>query len=411
MARMAGSGIARALRNRNYRIYISGNSISLIGSWMQRIAIGWLTWQLTESGAWLGLIAFADLFPSIILGPIGGAIADRWRRLRILKIASALRLLQAVTLTALTAADAITIEWLLGLTFATGIVAAVNQPARLALVPSLVREDVLTSAIAVNSVVFNLARFIGPAIGGLIIVNYGIAPTFAINAATYAIFLAFLFRIEVTEDHGRIGTTGPSFLASIGEGVMFALRHRGIAPLLLIMVIAFVLTRPFIELLPGFAAVVFDAGADLLAIFTSTVGIGAVIGGVWMAERGDKRGLTKTVLVSTAVSAGALLTFAAVDNVWIAIPALAIVGFSMVAYGIGTLTLLQSSVASDMRARIMSLYGLIFRGGPAIGAIALGGASEYAGLQVPVAVAAILVLLAAGIAMFSHRRIVDALEK
>ena len=135
------SSIVRALQNRNYRIYISGNAISLVGSWMQRLAIGWLTWQLTESGAWLGLMAFADLFPSIILGPIGGAIADRRSRLRILQLATVLRLVQATTLTALTAAGLITVEWLLLLTLATGIVAAFNQPARLALIPSLVRQE------------------------------------------------------------------------------------------------------------------------------------------------------------------------------------------------------------------------------------------------------------------------------
>ncbi len=404
------SSIVRALQNRNYRIYISGNAISLVGSWMQRLAIGWLTWQLTESGAWLGLMAFADLFPSIILGPIGGAIADRRSRLRILQLATVLRLVQATTLTALTAAGLITVEWLLLLTLATGIVAAFNQPARLALIPSLVRQEDVASAIAVNSVVFNLARFVGPAIGGFVIVSAGIAPTFAINTATYVIFLLFLFRIEIVEEHSKIHS-GDSIFKSIVEGVMFAVRHPGIAPLLLLMVTSFVLARPFVELLPGFADDVFGGGAALLAIFTATVGLGAVAGGILMAELRGRVGLVNTVLVSTAVSALALLVFATVRSVEVAIPALAIVGFTMVAYGVGSLTLLQATVASEMRGRLLSLYGLIFRGGPSIGAIGLGGASEYLGLQLPVGAAAVIVLVAVAVTVLWRRRVLYEMEK
>ena len=403
------SNIAHALQNRNYRIYITGNAISLIGSWMQRLAIGWLTWQLTESGTWLGLMAFADLFPSIVLGPLGGAIADRRSRLRILQVATVLRLLQSTTLAVLTFGGLITIESLLLLTLATGIVAAFNQPARLALIPSLVREDDVASAVAINSVVFNLARFIGPAIGGFVIVGAGIAPTFVINASTYVVFLFFLFRIDVVEDHNRV-RSGDSLLASILEGVMFAIRHPSIAPLLLLMVAAFVLARPFVELLPGFADDIFGGGAGLLAVFTATVGIGAVAGGIWMAEFRRHVGLINTVLMSMAISAAALLLFAVVDRVEVAIFALAIVGFTMVAYGVGCLTLLQATVAPDMRGRILSLYGLIFRGGPSIGAIGLGGASEFLGLQTPVAIAAIVVFLAVAITYLRRREVLRSLD-
>lgn len=403
-------GIAGALHNRSYRIYISGNAISLTGSWMQRLAVGWLTWQLTESGTWLGLIAFADLFPSILLGPLGGALADRYRRLPILKLASVFRLVQAGTLAALTAAGLITIELLFLLTAATGIIAAFNQPARLALLPSLVRERNLGSAIALNSVVFNLARFAGPAIGGVVIVQAGIAWAFAINAATYVVFLAFLMRLRVVEDHGRRRRSA-SLLSSIGEGVAFTARHRGIAPLLLLLVVAFVLARPFFELLPGFADRVFGGGAGLLATFTATVGIGAVFGGLFMAERPQRVPLTLIVLASMAVSALALVLFAASDRTYVAVPALAVVGFTMVSYGVGSLTLLQAAVDSGIRARVLSLYGLIFRGGPSIGAIGLGAASEVLGLQLPVAVAAALVFLGAALAFARRRRLAAALER
>ena len=238
----------------------------------------------------------------------------------------------------------------------------------------------------------------------------GIAWAFAINAATYIVFLAFLLRLRVVEDHGRRRRSA-SLLSSIGEGVAFAAGHRGIAPLLLLLLVAFVLARPFVELLPGFADRVFGGGAGLLATFTATVGIGAVLGGLFMAERPQRAPLTLIVLVSMGVSALALALFAASDRAYVALPALAVVGFTMVSYGVGSLTLLQAAVDSEIRARVLSLYGLIFRGGPSIGAIGLGAASEVLGLQLPVAAAAALVFLAAALAFARRRRLAAALER
>ena len=168
-------GIVRALKNPNYGTYAAGNSVSLIGTWIQRIAVGWLAWELTGSGAWLGAVAFADLFPAVFIGPFGGAVADRLSRLRIITISQALAMVQAVALFWLTFSGAVTIEWLFALVLVNGFVMGFNQPSRLALVPSLVPREDLSTAVAINAIVFNLARFIGPAVAGLLIVSWGVA--------------------------------------------------------------------------------------------------------------------------------------------------------------------------------------------------------------------------------------------
>src|SRR4051812_43155898 len=199
----AGRGFghnARAVRNPNYRVYCLGNLVSLCGTWLQRIAIGWLTWQLTQSGTWLGLVSFADLFPTVILSPIAGTLADRRDRLAVVKVTQCLAMVQAIALAALTWAGAITIGWLFALAAAMGVVNAINQPARLAMIPSLVTRADLSAAVALNSTIFNTARFIGPAIAGVVIAGGSIELAFALNALSYVVFLTALQRIRLARD-------------------------------------------------------------------------------------------------------------------------------------------------------------------------------------------------------------------
>ena len=409
MISLAGFGrILRALRNPNYGLYASGNAISLIGTWMQRVAVGWLTWQLTESGAWLGAIAFADLFPTVLIGPLAGVAADRWDRLKALRAGQVLLMLQALLLFALTASGAITIWLLLALSLFLGIVAAFNQPARLALISSLVPRDDLPAAVATNSIIFNSARFLGPAAAGLIIVTGGIAAAFAVNAASYAFFIFVLSRIRLRPPEEPKPRRRGLF-AEVAEGVAYVARHPGIGPLLLLLLAVSFGARPFVELLPGFAGAVFQAGAEGLAVMTSTVGLGAVTGGLWLAQR-EGRGLTTVVLTSPLVLAAALLVFVAGGSLWLALPALFAAGFAMVAGGVGTQTLLQLSVEGALRGRVMSLYGVIFRGGPALGALTMGALSEVVGLRWPLAGGVLLAALACALLWLRRRRLAAVLE-
>lgn len=401
--------ILRALRNPNYGIYTAGSSVSLIGTWMQRVAVGWLTWQLTESGAWLGAMAFADLFPTVLIGPLAGAAADRWDRLKVMKVSQSLAMLQSLLLFGFTVAGLMTAELLLALTLALGIIIAINQPTRLALIPQLVPADDLPAAVAINSIIFNSARFVGPLVAGLIIVVFDPAAAFAGNAITFVLFLLALSRIRLTQERPSRPAQKGGLLGEVRAGIGYAARHPGIAPLLFLLIVVCLCTRPFVELLPGFAEDVFKAGAGGLALLTATVGVGAVAGGLWLAQRGGE-GLTRIAVGSVLVLCAALLLFVATEQLWVAVLALGITGFCMVVGGVGTQTLLQLSVDSAMRGRVLSLYGLIFRGGPAVGALLMGGASEFVGLRWPLAVGALIAILAWAWIWSRRRRIAEVLE-
>jgi MFS family permease len=386
--------IPRTLAHRDFGIYVAGNSVSLIGTWMQRIGVGWLAWELSHSGAVLGLVAFADLFPGVLIGPFGGALADRVDRLRVIKIAQGLIMLQALALFALTASGAITVPLLIALVLFQGAVIGFNQPARLALIPSLVPRADLATAVAINSIVFNTARFIGPACAGLAIVAFDISAVFALNALSFLAFLCALARL-------RLARFAPpkaerSMLAAVAEGLGYALRHPGIGPILLLQALLAVCARPFVELLPGFAAD-FGRGAPGFAVLSSTIGIGAIMGGLWLAQRPADAGLPKIVLLTSILTGLAVLGFALCPWFWPAVVVVALAGFVMVVAGAGTQTLLQTAVEEGMRGRVLSLFGLIFRGGPALGALVMGVASEAFGLQAPLTVGALLGLLAAAL--------------
>jgi predicted MFS family arabinose efflux permease len=393
--------IPRTLAHRNFGIYVAGSTVSLIGTWMQRIGVGWLAWELSHSGAILGLVAFADLFPTIVIGPFGGALADRFDRLRVMRIAQSLVMLQALTLFALTVSGLITVELLIGLVLLGGLVDGLNQPARLALAPSLVPRSNLATAVAINSIVFNLARFLGPALAGLVIVWWGVGTVFALNALTFVAFLFALAQVRLQplalEGQGR-----RSMLRAIADGVRYTGRHAGIGPLLLLHAILAISARPFFELLPGFASDVFGRGASGLAMLGSAVGIGAVVGGLWLAQRHEEARLTNVALGSSFLVTLSVLTFSLTTWFSAALVAVTLAGFGMVVAGVGTQTLIQTSVDEAMRGRVLSLFGLIFRGGPAVGALLMGAASEFVGLQAPVAAGTIIGLIAS-ILIWRHR--------
>lgn len=394
--------IFETLRSPNYGSYVFGNGISLIGTWMQRIAVGWLVWQLTESAFWLGMVAFADLFPAVILGPFGGAVADRQDRLRLVQISQSLSCLQAGILFVLTVTDTITIHAIVLLSLFLGIVSAFNQPARLALVPSLVGPENLNAAIGINSVIFNLARFIGPAIAGGVIAAGHVSWVFGLNVLSFCVFVFILLRLRLTEP-AKPRRQRKRFLTDLGEGVSYAFSNRRIAVNLLLLIAIGLGARPLVELLPGFAAAVFKGGPETLAILTSTFGAGAICGGLWLAGRNPQTDLSAIVIVAAFVISGGLTAFVATPSLWVALPATAVLGLALVLTGAGMQTLLQLEMDGDMRGRVLSLYGLIIRGGPAIGALAMGWAAESYGLRLSLAGGAAVVAVAA-LAIVMHKK-------
>jgi len=385
--------IALPMRNRNFGIYSLGSAVSLTGMWMERIAVGWLTWQLTESGFWLGVVAFADFFPVILIAPFAGAVADRRDRLNVVKFSQFVLLVQALVLFGATASGHVTVGLIVVLTTIHGILVAFNQPARLALVPSLVPRPDLGSAVAINSVIFNLARFVGPIFAGLAIVYSGVAAAFAANTLSYVVFLLALARIRLTPGESTVQETG-SFLADMRDGIRYTATHPGIGSLFVLLIAIGIGGRPLTELLPGFADAVFHAGASGLSILASAVGAGAILGGLWLGHRAHSSNLVAVALATTLGQAVTAIAIIATDQLWLAVPGVVAYGFCVSAAGIATQTLIQLASDRKMRGRVLALYGLIFRGGPSLGALGAGILSVHLGLRWPVMIGALLLAAA-----------------
>jgi len=247
--------IVQAFTHRNYRIYAAGNAVSLTGVWMQRVAVGWLAWSLTHSGTWLGIVSMAEFFPVVFLSPLAGALADRRDRVGIIRVTQIAGSIEASLLAVLVYTGAITIELLFGLTLLLGIFNAVAQPSRLALIPTLVDRAALPSALAINAIIFNSARFLGPAVAGVIIAKLSVAAAFTVNAVTYVAFLIAMTNLRGIRALPVAATQG--VLKASAEAYGYASRHPGIAPMLLLFTITTIGTRGFVELFPGFADSVF----------------------------------------------------------------------------------------------------------------------------------------------------------
>ncbi len=395
--------IPKTLGQPNYGIYVAGNSLSLVGSWMQRVAVGWLAWELSHSGTVLGIVAFADLATTLMTGPFGGVLADRLDRRLLLTIGQSLNMVLSFALALLTAGGLITVPLLILIIGLNGAIIGINQPARLALVPALVPRDHLPTAVAINSLVFNLARFIGPAIAGVVILNIGTAFVFFLNAFSFISFLFALSRLDLPAiDHRASGQKPAPMIQAIAEGLRYVVRHKGIGPLLALHATMAVTARPYVELLPGFAGAVFERGAGGLATLSSAVGLGAIAAGLFLAQRGSQHGLANTAMLAALLIALSALGLALSPTFWVAVLAVTSGGFGMVVAGVGTQTLMQTAVDEAVRGRVLSLFGLVFRSGPAIGALVMGVASEWIGLRWPLAIGALFG--AAAFACLWHRR-------
>jgi predicted MFS family arabinose efflux permease len=386
------AGVRRAFSHRNYRVYQSGNIFSLVGTWVQRVGVGWLAWEMTHSPFWLGAIAAAELAPSIIFGPIGGAVADRMSRLALIRSTQGLLAVVALATGLLTLGGQMTPWLLLILNALAGIVVSFGQPARLSMVRALVPVASLPSAVATNSIMWNMARFIGPALAGFIIAQYGVAWAFLLNAISYSAFIFALFSLNLPPR--PINTRAKtSLLADMKEGVAYVSRHPGLGPVLLLLIVNAVTVRPYVELLPGFADAVFGAGVDGFVALTAAIGIGAIIAGIWVGGREGFAGLTRIAIDGVLLMAVAVLVFAATDSLWAGLFGAALSGGAMVISGVAMQSLIQQATDPDKLSRVLSLYGLSFRAGPAAGALIMGAASEIYGLQAPVIVGALICLV------------------
>ena len=384
--------IRRALGNRDLAIYTSASAFFMNGVWIHWLALGWLTWELTHSGFWLGAVAFAFLFPAVVITPFAGVVADRFDRRNVLISCQAGNFVLAAMLWLLVVFGQPTVEALFVIELGFGFMAGLNQPARLALVANLVRREDMPAAVGISSINFNLARFIGPAIAGVIVTTHGVAPAFAVHAVTVLVLVAGLWLIKPARQPASVAD-GKGLVAQIVDGFRYVARHRGIGPLIVWLFLTSLFARPVLELLPAVADAVFDQGAAGLAWLTSAAGLGALVGSVWMAGRGRTDGLTEIVITSSLVLGTGVILLFATGLFPIAVAAVAVTGFAMIVGTIGIQVMIQGTVAEEFRGRVLGIFGMVFRAAPALGALAMGWISDSYGLHLPLMIGAGLCLV------------------
>lgn len=398
------------MRHRNFRVYLIGFVPNVIGIWVVRVAVGWLTWELTRSGTWLGIIAAADAMPVLLLGPIGGALADRLDRRMICITSQSVLAAISVVLAVLTLTDLIDIWILFVLTLARGITFAFWQPVRLAMMPNLVPRSEMSVAIALNSSLFNAAQFVGPAVTAPLLALGNAGYAFAVNVLAAGAMVWALAAIDIPLSEGR-SKRGGNVFGEAWAGIRYAAVHPGIGPILLLLVILGACVRPLQDLLPGFADLVFHQGADGYSGMISALGAGAMIAATWMIRRGNSTGITTIALRNGLIGGSAALVFSVLDFYPLGLACLAIFGFAMTSGGVAVQQLVQLSVPDAMRGRVLSLFGMFFRGGPALGALLMGWSADVVGLHWPVAVGAAIGLVAYGVGWLRRSRLRAALEE
>jgi predicted MFS family arabinose efflux permease len=364
--------------------------------WGLRIGVGWLAWELTGSAFWVGLVAFADLFPTIVVTPVAGAIADRRSRIRIVRTTQAISVVLVSLLALSSALDLLTIELLALIVFANGVTMGFKQPSRMALTRALVRSEDLPTAIAINAIVFNLARFVGPSLGGVLIVAVGVEAVFVFDALSSLVFLAVIRAIHLAPPPRPSGPRR-GLVRDIAAGVGYAARHPGIGPIMLLLVITGVCMRGYIELLPVYSAEILDRGAAGLAMLSAGIGVGAILAALYLAQRDGAVGLTRLAILGHVLAASALLLLAAAPNLTVALAAVVASGFAIATSGVASQTLTQRVVDEGVLGRVMSLYGIIFRAGPAAGALLMGAVADLTGLRTPFLAGALVTLAACAV--------------
>jgi predicted MFS family arabinose efflux permease len=389
--------------------YVAGQAADTIGLWMQRLALGWLVWELTGSATWLGAISFLKFAPTMLLGLFGGVLADRFPRGRIVLAAQAVTVFQAATVALLIVTGDISLPILVVLTLMVGIAVGLSQAASKAVVSELVPRADVPAAIALNSVVFNVSQLAGPAIAGVVLVFAGNVACFVAVALLFATNLVVFWRI-LPHVSARPAGDGQPMLRAIGTALAFCLRHRGIAPLLVLHFAFTFSVRPIIDLLPAFAGGELNDGVDAVSVLTSAVGLGAIASGLYLAARPHGPGLLRLVMASMLVLGLAMLGFAAAPGLWVAAAMGALIGGGMAVRAAGVQTLVQLAATEDLRGRVLSLYGLGLNTGAALGAIGVGALADAIGLREALAVVAIASLAVLGLVWLRRRDMEQALE-
>jgi MFS family permease len=368
----------RALRYRNYRLFFGGQSVSLIGTWMTRIATSWLVYRLTHSALLLGVVSFAGQIPTFLLVPFAGVWVDRWNRHRVLVVTQILAMLQSFGLAALALSGKITVWDVLWLSLFQGLINAFDMPARQAFVVQMVEERAdLSNAIALNSSMVNMARLIGPSIAGVIIAGVGEGYCFLIDGISYLAVIASLLLMRVA--NLRRERSGKNTLAELKEGWQYVSRFAPIRSILLLLALISLMGMPYTVLMPIFAAAILGGGAHTLGFLMGAVGVGALLGAFRLAARRSVLGLGKLTAISAALFGGGLVAFSRSHWLWLSLVLMFVVGLGMMQQMASSNTILQTIVEEDKRGRVMSYYAMAFTGMAPFGSLLAGTVADRIG--------------------------------
>jgi MFS family permease len=389
----------RTLRHRNFRLFWVGQTLSLIGTWMQAMATGWLALELSDSSFLVGLVASASSLPILLFSLHGGVVADRVNRLNAVRVCQTLLAIQAGILWWFTWSGHITISWLIGLAAVNGFIGAFEIPARQALVIELVDRTELSGAIALNSSGFNLARVVGPGIGAVVIAKAGIAACFGLNAISYIAVLIGLFMVTLPPRTEIIARVKP--MEGIKELLHFMRDERSVNALMKVVTVFSVLGIPYLTLMPVVARQVLHLGAGGYGLLLACVGVGGLFGALGVAALADRFPRGKLLGTASMLFATLLIAFAFSRNVAIACAVLLATGFAMIVNNAVSNAMLQHLVPDHMRGRLMAAYSLVVVGiSQVFGSFAAGALAESFGVPVAIGGTAAVMLAYSWYAFF-----------
>jgi MFS family permease len=382
----------RALRHRNFRLFFGGQTISLIGTWMTRVAISWLVYRLTKSSLLLGTVGFAGQIPTFLLAPFAGVIVDRIDRRKVLVWTQALAMVQSLVLAALTLSHRINIAEVLTLSVFQGIINAFDMPARQSFMIRMVEDRAdLSNAIAINSSMVNTARLVGPSLAGLLIAATNEGWCFLLDGVSYIAVIASLLMMRVT--HEQPEHSGATMVKQLRQGWVYVSESLPIRSILLLFSILSLMGWPFMVLMPVFAAQVLHGGPHTLGFLMGAVGVGSLVSALSLVVRKSVRGLLKMIPMAAVVFGAGLIGFGFSRSLWLSVPLMVVTGFGMMRGLTTSNTILQTLVDENMRGRVMSYYTMAFVGMAPFGSLLAGGLAHAIGAPHTVIVSGIACML------------------
>jgi MFS family permease len=370
----------RAFSSRNYRLYFIGQSVSLIGTWMQKTAVSWVIYSLTHSTWWLGVTLFASLFPSFVLSLAGGVVSDRYNRYRVLLTTQVASLIQALLLAILILLKHYEVWEIISLSVVLGVINAFDVPARQSLVYEMVNDkNDLPNALALNSSMVNLSRIIGPALAGIVLEAFGDGMCFLLNALSFIAVIASLLMMRLPKYIKKEHTK--NVFGELKEGWGYIARTPSIGFVLVMLALISLMVLPFSTLIPYYAKDVFKGTASTFGVIDSFIGLGAFSGAIFLASLKPGTDLKKILFINTLVFGVGLILFSHEHSYALALAFVTIAGFGMMSQITVSNTLIQTTVAPDMRGRVISYYAMAFFGMQPIGGLLVGAVSKWVGTQ------------------------------